>query len=417
VLNDPDSLPAFSWRNAQVPPDVKVRLQAFEVSDIALSDLMKDELYNLYQAPSTLKKYAAVAGKVYQVQMQNEESWHIVSGDRVGPKLKLNDHQQWELNVRWGLRGGGGLLTRPKSPDAFMLSEIDAAVDHEFDVQVSGMSAIRLRYRDHARRIGRAHQQSKRYLDTCLENLNVRTPAAPLKAQVNKIISEFFGVQTPSARLVDAIKKSTTGLFNAVMDASLAPSSSPRFIMGMNKAGYETTVAFTLKTDPLRRIYLSERFFQEPDYELKLPDFGSSGFALGPHCRAATLLHELSHLSNDTHDIAYLESVAPFLDLLASSTPNQIRIKSDLEELHHRYLSHQTPAVRLFKHFKNGRWQDINDEGEGKQFVLDVTGETTLADARPVFLANAEKRSEIMLGNADSLGLLIMLLGRKRFAS
>ena len=32
------------------------------------------------------------------------------------------------------------------------------------------------------------------------------------------------------------------------------------------------------------------------------------------------------------------------------------------------------------------------------------------------FLADAEKRSEIMLGNADSLGLFITLLGRKRFA-
>lgn len=416
VLRDLDSPLEFSWRNAQLPPDVKVRLQAFEASDIALSDLMKDELYNLYQAPLTLKKYAAVAGKVYQVQLQDEGGWRIVSGDNVGPNLKLNDHQQWELNVRWGLRGGGGLLTRPKSPDAFTLNEVDAAVDQTFGVLASGMPAIRLRYRDHARRIGRAHLQTKHYLESCLENLNVRTPAAPLNAQVNQIINEFFGVQTPSAGLVDAIKKSTTGLFNAVMDVSLAPYSSPRFVMGLNRAGYETTVAFTLKADPLQRIYLSERFFDVSKYDLKPPAVGRAGFNLSTHYRAAVLIHELSHLSNDTHDIAYLESTAPFLDLLASSTPDQVRIKSDLEELHHRYLSHQTPANQLFKHFKNGRWQDINDEGEGKQFVLNVTGQKKLVDARPVFLANAEKRSEIMLGNADSLGLLITLLGRKQFA-
>ncbi|MGV8863543.1 MAG: dermonecrotic toxin domain-containing protein [Pseudomonas sp.] len=417
VLSDLDSPLEFSWRNAQLPADVKVRLQAFEVSDIALSDLMKDELYNLYQAPLTLKKYAAVAGKVYQVQMQDEGAWHIVSGDNVGPNLKLNDHQQWELNVRWGLRGGGGLLTQPKSSDAFTLSEIDAAVDHEFDVLASGMPAIRQGYRDHARRIGRAHLQSKRYLETCLENLSVRTPAAPLDAQVNTIISEFFGVETPSTGLVDAIKKSTTSLFNAVMDASLAPYSSPRYVLGVNRAGHETTVAFTLKADPLQRIYLSEQFFEASKYHLKLPAVGSAGFNLRSHYRAAALLHELSHLSNDTHDIAYLEATAPFLDLLATDTPDQIRIKSDLEELHHRYLSHRTPISQLFKHFKNGQWQDINDEGEGKQFVLSVTGKTTLADARPVFLADAEKRSEIMLGNADSLGLLVTLLGRQRFAA
>ncbi|WP_443696471.1 dermonecrotic toxin domain-containing protein [Pseudomonas sp.] len=417
VLSDLDAPLGFSWRNAQLPPDVKVRLQAFEVSDIALSDLMKDELYNLYQAPLTLKKYAAVAGKVYQVQMQDEGAWHIVSGDNVGPNLKLNDHQQWELNVRWGLRGGGGLLTRPKSPDALTPSEIDAAVNHEFDVLASGMPAIRLGYRDHARRIGRAHLQTKRYIETCLENLNVRTPAAPLNAQVNTIIGEFFGVQTPSAGLVDAIKKSTTGLFNAVMDASLAPYSSPRFVLGVNRAGYETTVAFTLKADPLQRIYLSEQFFEASKYHLKPSAVGSAGFNLRSHYRAAALIHELSHLSNDTHDIAYLEATAPFLDLLAIDTPDQIRIKSDLEELHHRYLSHRTPISQLFKHFKNGQWQDINDEGEGKQFVLNITGQTTLADARPVFLADAEKRSEIILGNADSLGLLVTLLGRQRFAA
>jgi len=415
-LSDLDSPPEFSWRNAQLPTDVKVRLQAFEAFDIALSGLMKDELYNLYQAPLTLKKYAVVAGKVYQVQMQDEGGWHIVSGDNVGPNLKLNDHQQWELNVRWGLRGGGGLLTRPKSPDAFTTIEIDAAVDQKFGVLASGMPAIRLAYRMDARRIGRAHLQTKRYLETCLENLNVRTPAAPLNAQVNQIISEFFGVQAPSAGLVDAIKRSTTGLFNAVMDSSLAPYSSPRFVMGLNRAGYETTVAFTLKADPLRRIYLSERFFDISQYHLKSPAVGSAGFNPSTHYRAAVLLHELSHLSNDTHDIAYLESTAPFLDLLASNTPDQLRIKSDLEELHHRYLSHQTPAIPLFKHFKNGRWQDINDEGEGKQFVLNVTGQNKLVDARLVFLADAEKRSEIMLGNADSLGLFITLLGRKRFA-
>jgi hypothetical protein len=186
--------------------------------------------------------------------------------------------------------------------------------------------------------------------------------------------------------------------------------------MGLNRAGYETTVAFTLKADPLRRIYLSERFFDISQYHLKSPAVGSAGFNPSTHYRAAVLLHELSHLSNDTHDIAYLESTAPFLDLLASNTPDQLRIKSDLEELHHRYLSHQTPAIQLFKHFKNGRWQDINDEGEGKQFVLNVTGQNKLVDARLVFLADAEKRSEIMLGNADSLGLFITLLGRKRFA-
>lgn len=407
--------PQYSWQNAQLPAQVKRRLLAFEATEITLIELAKDQRYNLYKAPVTLKNYAAVAGKVYEVQKAGE-SWRIVKGDKVGPDLRLNRDLQWELNVHWGLKGGGGILTHIQSPTDLTVDQINMAVDEEFSVLATGMHQIRQSYRERARQIGRAHLQAKRYVETCLDNLNIPGTGLSVHPKTNQIITVFFGVQTPSAELLSEIKKSVTGLFNSVMDASLAPYSSSRYVIGLNRAGYETTIAFTLKQDPLLRIYLSERFFQASLYQLKMPVAGSPSFELSAHSRAATVIHELSHLSNDTFDIAYLESPAPFVDLMADDTPALLQLKSDVEEIQHHFLSHQTPSSQLFKHFKNGRWEDLNDDpGEGKVFILGVTGKESLVEARVEFLANDEMRGKILLNNADSLTLLIMLLGRESF--
>jgi hypothetical protein len=184
----------------------------------------------------------------------------------------------------------------------------------------------------------------------------------------------------------------------------------------LNKLGHEATLAFTIRTDPLSRIFLTEGFFEVRPYELKTPIPGRS-FKRSAHYRAATIIHEVSHLSNDTLDIAYLESTAPFLDLMAVDTPDLVRLRDDVEEIQKRYLSHQTPSSQLFKHFKHGRWEDLDSDDEGKVFVLAKTRTSTLAEARVVFLANADMRAEILLNNADSLALLVTLLGRRQFSS
>jgi hypothetical protein len=412
-------LPRFSWRNAQVPLDVKIRLQAFEVSDIALSNLLRDELFNLYQDPATEKQYAAVAGKVYQVREQ-EDVWRIVNAEGTGPQIKLNDHQQWEVDLQWGLRGGGGQQTRLRggqaSASSRAIKDVDAEVSKVFGVLASGMPAIRKFNMNHARRIGEGHLRAKRYVETCLDNLNVQLPGAALDPRTTHIISEFFGIAAPSSALVQRITQSSIQLFHAVMDSSLSPWNSPRFVVGLNRYGHESTVAFTAKTDPLQRIYLSERFFTVPKYRLRAPQPGSPPFNVEAHYRGATLLHELSHLSNDTFDMAYVEANAPFLDLLADHTLPLAMIKADMREIQLNYFSHGTDPGKLFKHFNEGQWQDLGDgDAQGRQFVLGVTGTATLDEARPVFLTDADKRSEIILRNADSLTLLVMKLGRERF--
>ncbi|MEB0077502.1 hypothetical protein QN386_14845 [Pseudomonas sp. CCI3.2] len=249
-----------------------------------------------------------------------------------------------------------------------------------------------------------------------MDNLNALETGGLLHPKVNQIITAFFGIQNTSAELLGSIRQSVTGLFNSVMDPSLASYSSPRYVIGLNRAGYETTVAFTLKEDPLLRIFLTERFFQSSFYHLKVPLAGSASFNATAHARSASVIHEVSHLSNNTFDIAYVESSAPFLDLMADDSPGMVQLKSDVEEMQLRFLSHRTPIEQLFKRFKNGRWEDLSDDpAEGKSFVLGVTGKSTLAEARLEFLAKAEMRGEILLNNADSLTLLVMLLGRHNF--
>ncbi|WP_397452229.1 hypothetical protein [Pseudomonas sp. NA-150] len=400
----------FTLRLGELLPELQTRLQQFEVDDLALSDLQRDELFNVYRDPRTLRRYAAVDGKVYQVD-QAGPRLRIIRGQSKGPWIKLKqDTQQWALDIR--LRGGGGALTRVSTAAS------SAQIELEFIVEAEGMHEIRLNYINKARRIGQAHLQAKRYLETAMDNLNTGQSDVALNAEATRIIAEFFGVQTPSAALIGKIQQLLRTLFAAMTDPSLSPWSSSRFVVGTNRSGYQDTTALVVKGDPLQRIYLSERFFRMPAYRLKAPAPGQAVFNEEVHYRAATLIHEVSHLACDTHDIAYVESSSPYLDLLADQSPHHVRIKQEIERLQQRTLSHRTQPDALFQTFEDNNWRDLKDEdGSAKQAVLRLTGERDLDDARRVFLSDGAKRSDVILSNADSLTLLILLLGRESFLS
>ncbi|MGV8917191.1 MAG: dermonecrotic toxin domain-containing protein [Pseudomonas sp.] len=403
----------FSWRNSELPSELKIRLQAFEVYDVVLKDLSEDKLLNLFQDKKTKKSYAAVAGKVYEVQQQ-QGRWSIVSGSRKGPNLKLGDNQQWELDLQWGLRGGGAALNRLQHTEGFTPEQITAKVNEVMLVQASGLKAIRTLSFDKARRIAEAHRWANYYLENSLQNLQPVTPHAGLDARTNQILMDFFGVQAPSPRLINTVKQSITTLLAGLADPTLSPWDSPRFVVGLSKSGEESTVAFTIESDTSKRIFLTEGFFSTPKVPLKAPAPGEAVFNGAAHYRATTLLHELSHQVNRTHDIAYLEAQSPYLDLLADSTPESIRLKQELETTQRSFLSYQTPNAHLFKHFRTGRWEDVTKE-DGADFILQVTGRSDLATARADFFTDSDKRCDIILGNADSLALLVTLLGRERF--
>ena len=401
--------PEFTWRNSQLTPELRARLRAFEAHDVVLGDLQKDLLFNLYQHPVSGKRYAAVAGQVYQVESASGR-WFIVGKTGVGPRIKLNPREQWELDIDWGLRGGGGLVTR------FRTLRTDVAAEEVIAIEARGIKDIRRLYRNRALLIDESRRQASRYAEDCLFNLAPVGPDGNLAVEARQVLLDFFGVQSPSPELIAAIHTMVTDLYLGICDPSLSPFSSTRYITGTNKPGAEATLAFVLKNDPQKRIYLTERFFETPPFRLKPVQPGQGGFNVGAHYRAASFLHELSHLVNDTHDIAYVESGAPFRDLLAEPDSPEDTFNADLEFIQTRTLSHKAAPEHLFVRYDKTVWRDLNDwDGEGKDAVLRVTGQPTLEQARTVFLNDAGKRSQVILNNADSVALLIMTLGRRRF--
>src|SRR5690606_39038032 len=129
-------------------------------------------------------------------------------------------------------------------------------------------------------------------------------------------------------------------------------------------------------------------------YRLKPPPSGQNGFNVQAHFRATTLLHELSHIANDSHDIAYVEATAPYLDLIFDIGDYYQSAKKRFEGYQQRCLSFDTPREELFKDTTSDEFpRDLKtSDGDAKLTILRITGKKTLEDARDVFYADADKR-------------------------
>lgn len=406
-----ESLAASSWRESALNAEQRMRLGSLEARDVTLDQMKHDELLNLFLTKDHDTAYAVVAGKVYQVRRLPDEDRLIIIGadGTAGPRLKLDSNLHWQLDLSLRLRGGGGIVTK------FNAADTERSADDVLIIEARGMPEIRSLYRDRARRIGRAHFQARRYLQTSLDNLSGRQRGGALDPQVSRIIGEFFGVAIPGRELLIETESAIKTLFDAVLEDSLSPFSSPRFVVGSNRQGRETVISFVIKADRKRRVFLTDRFFNVPAFQLK-PQAALEGFEAMVHYQAANLIHELSHQVLDTVDIAYLESMAPYPDLLEDTGPAS-GLQTYVKDLHEFRLSHRSNRDSLFTLFKDNQWRDITpDEDRGFDAILRITKTTNLDDARDVFLADVQKRSRVMLCNADSLALLILLLGRRSYA-
>jgi hypothetical protein len=400
--------PVFSWRNAVLTPEVLLRLRAFERHDVELATLQYDSLYNLYLDPATQTRYAPVGGKVYQVHEQHGV-WRVKGNGGDGPKLQLSQDQRWELKLEMGLYGGAPSANNRRA------QALQARIERYMDVLASGMPEIRAYSRDQARRIGISVHQALEYLRTVL--LNLRTPFAQgLAEPVRTTLKEFFGVREVEPRLIEDVRQRILQLFDGLSDPSLSILDSPRFVVGAVKPGNEDLAAFVFKGDQQQRVFLGDMFFSPPPFNLKSVLPGGRAFNTEDHFRAIALLHELSHLLNGTEDIAYLDACAPPSDLLDDSLPETAWYKGVVTELRAQSLSHRSPPAELFRTREGGNWRDLNpDDGIVYTKVLALTGQSTLTGARQAFLTNISVRRRVILGNADSVAMLIALLGRERF--
>lgn len=411
VSGEPDGLPlAFSWRGISLNAEQRLRLQALEARDAVLEDMRHDDLLNLYLSKDNTP-YAVVAGKVYQVKrIADRGQWIIVGSDgNTGPQLVMDSYQHWQLDLSLGLRGGGGVVTRFKTEMA------TTAGEETLIIEACGMPEIRTLYRQRARQIGQAHLQAKTYLENCLDNLSMNQRGTPPDARIAEVIGDFFGASPPDQALLSRVESTVRAVLLELMDPSLSPLSSPRFIVGTNRPGGDRATAFVMPMDPQKRVYLTERFFNPPLYRLT-PEARAQGFEYPAHFQAATLIHELSHLALDTRDIAYLEANAPYPDYLRCGNASQVRRRSQLERLQDYRLSHRTLKSELFTVYEDGQWRDLRPKDRaGFATILQITGASTLNDARKVFHADLDKRSRVMLKNADSVTVLILRLGRHNY--
>jgi hypothetical protein len=400
----------FSWHNDGLTPEVRNRLRAFEAHNVALNTLRKNELFNTYRDDADGRTYVAISGTVYELEY-DQTRWFIVSDNMRGPAVKLGNDQKWVLDIQGGLKGGGALISRMKG------AIVEDGVDEILVVEANGMTEIRRVSRVWAESIENAHAQARLYLENALDNLTLRAPSNAIDTRAVQIVSEFFGQRTPESELYDQIRRAVTKIYEGLMHPSLSPTDSQRFVVGTNRRGHEPSSAFTFDHDPARRIFLTERFFRVPVYRLKTHVARSGSFSIAAHYHAAILIHELSHQVLKTEDIAYVDSHAPFLDLLEDTPGHRLRVKNEQIAQQQHMLSYTTDRSLLFKQLEDGMWRDLrSDDGDGKRAILRITGVRNLERARDVFYGDSRKRAEILLNNADSVALLITLLGRRRFA-
>ncbi|MEG5267121.1 hypothetical protein TRP66_22795 [Pseudomonas sp. JDS28PS106] len=397
----------FSWRNSEPTPELRSRLRAFEAHDVALNTLRKNELTSTY-ADSEGRAYVAISGSVYQIARQ-QDHWFIVIDDRWGPAVVLGENQRWQLTFG-GLKGGGVSGSRLRG------TAVDREVDDMLMVEARGMREIRRKSTGWAAAIESGHEQARVYLENCIDNLTPRPSTGTVHPTTQRVVDEYFSQHRPDTTLYRSIRRAVVKLYESLVHPSLSPQNSDRFVVGINRQWHESITAFTFRHDPQERFFLTEKFFRVPVHRLKTQVVRAGTFSAASHHYATILLHELTHLVLHTDDIVYVDAERPYIDLLDDSSAYRLTQKNEIMEQQQRTLSYNTDRSRLFRRAEEGSWRDLSrSDGDAKQTILRVTGAKTLEQARDVFYADQNKRAELMMSNADSVALLITLLGRERF--
>lgn len=383
-------------------------LATFEAWDVELNGMTPLKQSGLFQHPVSLRRYAVLSGKIYEVQ-PTAERWRIIKGKSLGPLITQATDLLWRVDTQQGLRGGGFV-------SAYEQAFADATIDEHFITLASGMPAIRSTHLLKYQMLQSAHQQAQDYLTLCLRNLNTHKPWKPLHSEVERILAQTF--DTPSTpRIVADLRDYSQRLLSELLSAELAPQTSKRYVVGINMVPSNLTTAFTHLYDPLKRLFLTERFFALP---AKVALYGTpSETHMRTHQQAVTLIHELSHIKLRTVDIAYVEATTPYLDQFDLSTDNARAFQEQQREAKEGGLSLRTPDELLFTHYDvtTGTWSDFQQEHDRiKQVILKLSKCSTLLDARAAFRSDPHIRAAIVFANADSLALLISQLGRRRYA-
>jgi hypothetical protein len=399
----------YSWRFSDIPVELKARLQALVVTDVTLQALQADTTAGIYLDTVTHKRYAAVAGQVYQVD-KLEGRWRIIGDKREGPPLRRNAEGHWEMEICKGLAGGGCAWSNQRY-DRVLQREVNKVLT----LQASGMVDMHRYFPRTANKLVRAHARAQRYLERCIDALTVAPGQSAIPSASLDVLKQFFSLTTVSPALIKDVRKMTGQLFAELMNSNMDPQTSPRYVFGLNKPGLSFVVASTDPKDPRRRIFLTDTFFDIPQALRRAVRLSQRSFDVPSHFRATTLIHELSHIVNSTEDIAYVEASVPYIDMIDATRPDGPALVHALTQAQSYTLSALTPQAELFTLVENGARRDITDaDGPAYKRVLKVSKAKNLQDARVAFMNDDAVRQRIILANADSVALLITLLSRSQ---
>lgn len=392
-----------------VTEPVRTLLQYVEDIAVALTDLRSDPLSHVYTQPVNNRTYVPVAGRVYPV-VRSGEDWRVSLANELGPFVERNAQGQWVLDLSVREPRFGPTLSRIKGRVV-----TQRTLRSSINIEAAGLPAIRGLDMDKGLCIDRALNVALYYTITCGRNLTLFARKRDPESRVGRLLTEMFGVLAFNPTRVEKIRARVREIENGLSTPDLLALDSKRFVCGKARWDANDTFAFVIPEDAEQKIYLLDLFF-ETGMSIYAGNLNAP-FDIDDHARAATLIHEMSHLVSNTEDIAYLDSPRPFLDLISRSTPDSLRQYTALDNLQSTALSVLTPATMLFKTWDelSLRWEDLGRLGSSKvrDKVLHLTGARTLDDARQTFMSDADRRMDIILANADSVTYLITHLGRQ----
>lgn len=401
-----DTLPnATSLNSLDITAPSRTGLQPFEDHDIALKDLEKSPTSHVYHDKSRSKSYVPLDGKVYSVK-KTAQHWRLAKDPLNGAYVGRNPQGKWVLDLRRHNPRFGKVLSRYRTRNGER---------ETINIEASGIRAIANLSNWKAQAINEALNVATYYGVTCKRNIAHFSLQRDPNSRVGLFLGEMFGVISISPQQLSRVEKIIDGILDELSDPSLTGPDSKRFVSGTSRVSMAQEYAFVIPEDRERKLYLLNRFF-DPDmdeYQNRL----NSPFDISAHARASTLIHELTHLRSRTEDIAYMDTMRPFADLINPAQPGAQLMKTTLEDLRKTALSTLTPATMLFKTWDDlsATWEDYGaDSGTHyiKQKVLSATGAKDLDHARQVFMSDPDKRIDTILANADSVTYLITHLGR-----
>jgi hypothetical protein len=233
---------------------------------------------------------------------------------------------------------------------------------------------------------------------------------------VDQLLSTTFDVPVPDDQLRQQVMERLEQTLSFLLDSTMNPSKSNRYVIGENKVGYSSVVAFSVRGDMKQQIFLSDKYFEvPPDYKANLAS--DSPFPVTLHFQASVLIHEVAHLACLADDFAYVYAQAPLLKAINNSSAPGERLCRQLLESRQAFRK-KTPRNKLFKTTDpaTGKQRDLAPSTDlGYDTLLEVGGVATLAEVRDLFRTDDDIRAKIILRNADSIAFLATRLGSERF--